>query len=286
MCAGGFVSGENLSEKLKVLADKYENVDFIISDPSQFTRRYKKRVDCEAASFVAAMLSFGSRKQFIPKIDFIFQTAGESFAEWILRGGGWLKSPTGNDNDKFYRFYSYNDMNDLFGELSEILREWKSLGECVKQKWFEAKDCYFEQSRSISNPNRQIGGGRGISQAGGSTVYLDTIIANLFPKSRIVSKGKNSANKRTNMFLRWMVRGNSPVDVGLWDWYCPANLLMPLDVHVMHESIKLGLLPKNAKADRKTAIALTQKMKEIWSDDPCKGDFALFGLGISLRERE
>ena len=82
------------------------------------------------------------------------------------------------------------------------------------------------------------------------------------------------------MFLRWMVRQNSPVDIGLWSWYPASDLLIPLDVHVMQEGIRLGLLPENAKADRKTALALTSAMKEVFPDDPARADFVLFGLGV------
>ena len=102
----------------------------------------------------------------------------------------------------------------------------------------------------------------------------------------IVPKGKNTANKRIHMFLRWMVRENSPVDLGLWNWYKTEDLLIPLDVHVMDEGIKLGALPNNARATRKTAIALTSSLKEIWPNDPCKGDFALFGLGVDTEKEE
>lgn len=82
------------------------------------------------------------------------------------------------------------------------------------------------------------------------------------------------------MFLRWMVRQNSPIDVGLWTWFDSAKLLIPLDVHVISEAIKLELIPKNATASHKTAVMLTQIAKEIWPNDPCKADFALFGLGV------
>ena len=77
-----------------------------------------------------------------------------------------------------------------------------------------------------------------------------------------------------------MVRKNSPVDLGLWSWCSPSELLIPLDVHVMQESVKLGLLKAGAKADRRTAVILTERLKKIWPEDPCKGDFALFGLGV------
>ena len=77
-----------------------------------------------------------------------------------------------------------------------------------------------------------------------------------------------------------MVRTDSPVDLGLWTWYNPENLVIPLDVHVLQESIRLGLLAENSRPNRKTAMELTEKMKEIWPNDPCRADFALFGLGV------
>jgi hypothetical protein len=41
------------------------------------------------------------------------------------------------------------------------------------------------------------------------------------------------------------------------------------------------LISEKATGSLKTAKLITQQLKEIWKDDPCKGDFALFGLGIS-----
>ena len=83
------------------------------------------------------------------------------------------------------------------------------------------------------------------------------------------------------MFLRWMVRRNSPVDLGLWTWFNPADLLIPLDVHVMQQAVNLGLLPENSTASRKTAILLTKELSQVFPNDPCRADFALFGLGIN-----
>ena len=57
-----------LKEQLIFLANKYETPSFCNEDPSQFLRWYKKgQTNIEAASFIAAMLAFGNRKQFIPK---------------------------------------------------------------------------------------------------------------------------------------------------------------------------------------------------------------------------
>ena len=248
-----------LQKKLILLAGKYEVSSFCDSDPSQFLRWYsvEKITDVEITSFIAAMLSFGSRNQFIPKIKYILQLAdsNSSISQWI-QNQEYKKDflPTENSHNihqKFYRFYSYQDFYDLFDELRMVLNESETLGQHFYKKYIQDQ-----------------------------TKHLCDIVSESFPKSKIVSKGKNSANKRINMFLRWMVRDNSPVDLGLWNWFSKSDLILPLDVHVMQESIKLGLLPENAKASRKTAIILSQKMKEIFPGDPCKADFALFGVGV------
>jgi uncharacterized protein (TIGR02757 family) len=246
-----------LKKLLVSLANKYEVASFCNDDPSQFLCWYKKSTaDIEAASFLAAMLAFGSRTQFIPKIKQILEAADKasgSISAWLKTRAYQKDFPKGSK--KFYRFYSYDDMQIFFDELAAILIASKTMGEYFKTRWKEA---------STKQP----------------APHLSDIIGQSFPKSRIVPKGKSSANKRIHMFLRWMVRQNSPVDLGLWKWYPAANLLIPLDVHVMQEAQKLGLLPPKATASRKTAIALTKKMNEIFPEDPCRADYALFGLGV------
>ena len=259
-----------LKERLINLANKYETKDFLKADPSQFLYWYDLEGDgpvaVEVASFIAAMLAFGSRKQFIPKIQEIFTLADsfdrgqtpQSIVNWLLDGA----STFPHGSQKFYRFYSYDDMHVFFGELAGIIQKYGSLDQAVQKKMQEGTDPTegTDPSNNSKNPAE----------------YLSS----LFPKSKIVPKGKNSANKRIHMFLRWMVRQNSPVDIGIWTWVKPASLLIPLDVHVMQEAIGLGLLPQNASASRKTASFLTAAMEEVFPGDPARADFALFGLGI------
>ncbi len=83
------------------------------------------------------------------------------------------------------------------------------------------------------------------------------------------------------MFLRWMVRKESPVDLGLWnDIIDQQTLIMPLDTHVIQEANRLGLI-KTKSTSMKVACELTEKLRKIFPEDPLKGDFALFGYGIN-----
>ena len=105
------------------LAHKYEVATFTHEDPSQFIRWYSLPEDVEVASFIAAMLSFGNRKQFIPKIRYIFELADKAggMASWLK--DGYYKKDFECSDCKFYRFYSYSDMLELFSTLERILKE-------------------------------------------------------------------------------------------------------------------------------------------------------------------
>tara|TARA_B100001057_G_scaffold353320_1_gene355169 strand:- start:186 stop:533 length:348 start_codon:yes stop_codon:yes gene_type:complete len=91
---------------------------------------------------------------------------------------------------------------------------------------------------------------------------------------------RNSAAKRINMFLRWMVRpNNSGVDFGLWDTIPTSKLSCPLDVHSGNVARKLGLLNRSQN-DQKAVKELDRSLRKLDVNDPVKYDFALFGLGV------
>ena len=98
----------------------------------------------------------------------------------------------------------------------------------------------------------------------------------------IIPKDASSACKRICMFLRWMVRDSSPVDLGLWNFLDKRTLIIPLDTHVLQEACDLGLL-QNKTATMSAALKLTAKLRDIFPEDPIKGDFALFGYGINKK---
>ena len=97
----------------------------------------------------------------------------------------------------------------------------------------------------------------------------------------VIPKDTSSSCKRVCMFLRWMVRDNSPVDLGLWsDIIDKRTLIIPMDTHVLQEATKLGLITSKSTS-MAAALRLSNKLLEIWHDDPIKGDFALFGAGVA-----
>ena len=90
----------------------------------------------------------------------------------------------------------------------------------------------------------------------------------------------NSAAKRINMYLRWMVRQDTKgVDLGIWKSISPAALSCPLDVHSGNVARKLGLLHRKQN-DAKALTELDTQLRILDPNDPVKYDFALFGLGV------
>ena len=93
---------------------------------------------------------------------------------------------------------------------------------------------------------------------------------------------RKAPNKKISMMRRWMVRDDGKVDLGVWKNSDKTSLIMPLDVHVYTQATALGLTSRKQK-DIVTAREITDAFKEIWPEDPCKGDFALFGYGVTQK---
>lgn len=91
---------------------------------------------------------------------------------------------------------------------------------------------------------------------------------------------RKAPNKKISMMRRWLVRDDGKVDLGLWKDSDKKKLILPLDVHVHTQASALGLTSRRQK-DIVTAQEITDIFKEIWPEDPCKGDFALFGYGVT-----
>ncbi len=242
-----------LKALLVSLADEYETADFLAGDPSQFMHKVKGAKNQEATAFVASCLSFGSRSQFLPKVEWLLRCAKGDMDRWI-RSGAFEKDIPPDGSRCFYRFFTYETMNGFLRVYQGLMKDYGTLGEYVRSK------------------------------CGGDALKAVQAICGYFSSqglSVVVPKDAKSACKRVCMFLRWMVRSNSPVDIGLWsDFMDKSTLVMPLDTHVVQEALRLGLLSSSC-ASMCVAKRLTAALAEAFPGDPCRGDFALFGYGVS-----
>ena len=97
---------------------------------------------------------------------------------------------------------------------------------------------------------------------------------------RLLGVSDKAPQKKLNMFLRWMIRRDSEVDFGIWTSFSPCDLLIPLDTHVCEVAHRLHLT-RSKSYTLNNAKAITRALAEVFPDDPCLGDFALFGYGIN-----
>ena len=241
---------DNIDLLLKEYALRYETADFLPADPSWFMHQVNGRHNQETLAFIASCLSYGNRKQFFPKIQYILDCTGGDVFEWVKSGLSTTDIP--DDDRCYYRLYTNHTMSIFLHALREMIAGYGSIENFVRSN---ATDGYTAVEAICSFfAKRNIEG--------------------------IIPKDTRSACKRICMFLRWMVRDNSPVDLGLWtDFIDKRSLIMPMDTHVVQEACNLGLL-NSRSASMAAARKLTNRMAEIFPDDPLKGDFALFGYGV------
>ena len=265
--------------ELDKLVKKYETVDFIENDPIQFCHRFTKKEEIELAGFIASLFAYGNRKIFIKKLDEIFSKAEGDLLGYIKN------SDFTNLKGVEYRFSKDNDIIPIFEILSNLYNESRGLEEL------------FEYGYSISTliPPTGTFSHQGRKKCASSTLdmgqaFLQTVVDYFYsqaPKTAttgfyhmIPNPQNGGAMKRMNMFLRWMIR-KGPVDLGIWNFIEPKDLLIPLDVHVARVSRDLGLLKRKSN-DFQSVIELTNKLRELCPSDPIKYDFAMFAFGIEL----
>lgn len=247
--------------KIKELLDnnveQYNNPSFISNDPISIPHKFINKQDREIMGFFAAILAWGQRKTIINKcLDLIDRFGNEPYrfimehSELDLKGLLGFKHRTFNDTDLLYfvdfftRFYKKHDsLEDAFLDEGEFIS-------------IESSLINFEIN-FFNHPN-----------------------APLRTKKHIATPARNSACKRLNMFLRWMVRKDDKgVDFGIWERIPQSELICPIDVHVDRTARKIGLITRK-QTDWQTALELTQNLKHFDPLDPVKYDFALFGLSV------
>lgn len=82
-----------------------------------------------------------------------------------------------------------------------------------------------------------------------------------------------------------MIRRDGIVDLGVWRKFSPADLLIPLDVHVNRVAREHGLLTRTS-ADMRAVEELTANCRALYPHDPAIMDFALFGAGYNAGNKE
>jgi uncharacterized protein (TIGR02757 family) len=162
-----------------------------------------------------------------------------------------------------HRTFTETDIHWIVSRLSNILQNYGSM----ESLWSTA---YRDAGRADANM---------------MTSFHTRFFGENFPgpvrvRKHVSTGAKKSSCKRLWLYLRWCIRKKSVVDPGTMDFISPAELMIPLDVHVARHARRLGLLSRPSN-DWIAAAELTERLKQLNAEDPALYDYALFGIGIN-----
>lgn len=253
---------KEIIELLESESKRINHPDFIKEDPIQFPRKFRKIQDIEIISFLSAILAWGNRKMICRDIDRLLKLMDNDPYLYLLDEGYEELNPSLN----IHRTFFARDLQYFMRGLREIYRNHASLDEfALKNKIGSKEEPAWEFVKILQNELSKQNNGATCSRC--LPVNLD-----------------QTALKRINMALRWLVRDDGIVDMGIWKSIPKNKLFIPLDVHVGNVSRELGLLERKAN-DKKSVLQLTELLRQLNPEDPVVYDFALFGIGVEGRNK-
>jgi hypothetical protein len=284
----------------------------------QFPHRFSRREDKEIAAFLAATIAWGRRDIILRSAEKLFALLDNSPFDFVMAGNyRRLKDRpihrTFFEKDLKYFCRGFKHCYEKYGNLETLFVEGMKMrrggvspyGQARKRSrptpstgdkppvtppkppLFNNDTAECDSNYAEYNSNSIAEAPAGIWEA--LSLFRETMAEGnggasspLGEYSKHIADPRSaSACKRLNLCLRWLVRREGPVDLGLWKRLDPADLYIPLDIHVGRVARTLGLLDPARKAnDRKAVVSLTAKLREFCPEDPARYDLALFGWGV------
>lgn len=242
---------EELKSFLDQKFEQYNHPDFIQTDPIQLVHHFNKKEDQEITGLLISTIAWGNRTMIIRSGEKLIKLMGNNPYEFIMN------YETSDSLEFVHRTFNKTDLDFFFRGLQYIYRNGgleNSFSTHPEYPGVQGRIHNFrEMMKKVDYENRSL--------------------------KHISDPTRNSASKRLNMFLRWMVRDDKQgVDLGLWKSIPTSELMLPLDVHTGNIARALGILTRKQN-DWKALEEVMSTLRQFDSNDPVKYDFALFGLG-------
>lgn len=241
---------------LELKAEHYNAEWFIEKDPVSIPHLFTGKEDIEISGFLTAGISWGQRAQILKKARLLMDWMGMEPYRFVTDAGeqelrvlSKFVYRTFNGIDCQYFISALRKIYINHGGLEKVITE----GYETDRRVYSALESFRRLFMSFSPMDRT--------------------------GKHLANVAKGSSAKRLNMFLRWMVRDDGRIDFGLWKKINPADLMIPLDVHVGRVARELGLLERKQN-DWKAVEELTSKLRMLRPHDPIYYDYALFGSGV------
>jgi len=253
-----------LSPALDRLYDGF-NLSHSTRDPIWTVRRYTDGADQEVVAFLASALAFGRVQSVLQTVDAVLGVMGPSPAAF-------LRAFTPRQAAAFdaigHRWIRSRDLAALAWQLHQMLRQAGSI------------EGFFAAGHPAGATTVEAGLESFSRRA--MALDLDAIYGHERPKPGVAyffsRPSSGGACKRLNLFLRWVVRRDA-VDLGLWSAVTPAQLVVPLDTHIIRVGRCLGLT-RRVSPGWKMATDITATLRTLSPDDPVRYDFSMCHLGM------
>ena len=246
----------NLKDRLEEIYIKYNKRELVDPDPLVFLYNYKNNLDKEIVGLTASALAYGRVAQILKSVKIVLDIMGKEPSKYIrdVEKQELIKT---FKNFK-HRFTDGKDMSLFLWGIKNVLIEYGSIENCFTKHHKNSEQNIIPALKFFSDEMQKLTGQKK------NTLLPDA--------------NKNSACKRINLFLKWMVRKDD-VDPGCWTKIAPDKLIIPLDTHMYKFGTCAGWT-KRKSADMKTALEITEGFKKIAPNDPTKYDFAITRFGI------
>ncbi len=246
-------------QMLDALVARYEQPDFIASDPIAIPHAFDDPRDQEVIGLYAALLAWGRRSIILRKLE-------ELCARMDYRPYRFVRffDPE-RDAERLrtfrHRTFQPEDAVWLTRNLQTLLARYETVA------------CFVAAHLPPDAPDI----GSAIEALSQALCALPDTPSRL--RKHLPRPSTGSTCKRLALYFRWMVRPG-PVDLGLWRAVVhPAQLVLPLDVHVGRQARAWGLLRCHSN-NWKAVQELTAVCRHFCPEDPVRYDFALFGAAL------
>lgn len=248
----------DIKDLLDSEAARINSPEFIDDDPVQFPRRFERQQDIEIIALLSATIAWGNRKMICRNCEKLIRIFEGRPYDYV-RDQAYETLPDGN----IHRTFFVDNLRHYLRGLHEIYSRFSTLEEMavnhsINKSEMPAWDLVATMSQYFADANNGTNDSR-------------CLPGNL----------RTTALKRINMALRWLVRDDGIVDIGIWKSLRPSQLFIPMDVHVANTSRNLGLLTRRS-TDREAVRQLTDVLRSFRPDDPVIYDYALFGIGMGI----
>lgn len=252
------MEANDLKLRLDEAVERINRPEFIDDDPVQFPRFFNLQADIEIVALLTSHIAWGNRRMICRDCERLLDMLEGEPARFI-REGDFSKIDA---DANVHRTFFGRDLLYFMRGLRSIYSRFPTLEEYAASTGINHSE--FPSWELVKRMNDEF----------------KTANNGMYQSVRCLPGSLESTPlKRVNMALRWLVRNDGIVDIGIWRLLKPSQLFIPLDVHVANTSRSLGLLTRRSN-DRKAVVELTARLRQMNPADPTIYDFALFGLGI------